>query len=593
MLPMDSGAVRFRRDLPVERVETDGYTFFEVKRPGGEAFRLYEFEHQVALELDGKTWEQVCATVRDKHDLVLTPAQIEAFAAGLAELELLEAGAFADAPPPVRKGPVAPGPDPATASLPRADSAEAADLDAFENEPTAGLGRPSLLGPGLGASRSVSAELPVDSEQRQRAASWHEAEPTALMNSLSDLLAVSRAKTGETVIEAETEAEPEETSGPGLPFGTAASPRMTMEIMAAAARFDDPFPLPEAAPEAPSSPSPSSSPTGHRPGRLWVWALVAIALAVGIGFALFRFVLAPPAGPVSVTTVLPAPVAVYRWFETTGTLQAAAAATLSLPAGGQLAEVREAGMRFAPGDVLAVTEEGKKLRKEVDHLRERIAYYQQMLETMTAEGNKAEARQAELKLKDKQRAFDEAFRAFRELAVVAPSSGVIERVLASAPERLRPGAPVFALQSRKVRGVFRLTKDEMAQAERLAFCRALVQDKPFDCAFVPGDEPEALAIELPAEAPDTEGLTVALARARYDGVFAVPARAVVQVGNTERLFVAAPSGRAEVRAVSLAERGPEEALVAQGLEVGDAVIIEAPPTLAPNVRIQVGKRILQ
>lgn len=256
-------------------------------------------------------------------------------------------------------------------------------------------------------------------------------------------------------------------------------------------------------------------------------------------------------------------------------------------------ELREVGAKFAAGDTLALTEEGKRLRRDIDHIKERLAYYQQMLEAMTAEGNRSEARQAEIKLKEKQQLLDDAMSAYAQVAVVAPTEGVIGRHVAGLGEKVKPGDPVLALEAQQMRAVFRLSPEDVEQAQRLAFCRVMFDEQPLDCTFVGTDEKDTVIVELPPGANMPKEATVKLARARFDGVFPVPASALVQVGNTERLFVASPAGRAEVRAVALADRSHEEALVAQGLDVGDAVIVDVAPGLKANAPIQVRRNVLQ
>ncbi len=589
MQNMASGARRFRRGLPVEPVEVDGYKFFEVQRPDGGAFRLYDFEHLVALELNGQPLEEVVRAAQAKHGLTLTELQVMAFVDRLGELDLLE--------PEV--DPESEAPDATLEHAPAlsADSQTDEDDDDLADEPTTDHGRVALH---LMAA-SMAAKQNDAAPQGQRVSSWHEAEPTSLMGSMGDLLAVSRARTGESDVfvapPQDAHVAVDEDRDQSAYAMTSAADMGTREMLSAGAQLEpfierEPLSVDEPAALAPPQPPQEAGET-RPPRRLWIWALVAVALAASVGFAVFRFVIRPTSAPLSVDTILPSPVAAYRWFETAGQLQAATAATLSIPAGGKLIELRDVGASFSAGDTLAATEDAKRVRKDIDHLSERIAYYQQMLEAMTAEGNRTEARQAEIKLKEKQQLLDDARRAYAQVAIVATTSGVVGQHLAKVNDKLSPQAPVMALAAQHMRGVFQLSREDAEQAQRLAFCRALVNEKPFDCTFLAADDAETVVVELPAEAQAEAGVPVQLARARFDGVFAVPATAVVQVGNTDRIFVATPTGRAEVRAVALADRTANEVLVAQGLDVGDAVIVEVPHQLAPNAQIKVNARVLQ
>lgn len=588
MLTMSGRVVRFRRGLPAQQVEADGYIFFEIAQPNAGAFRLYEFEYRVAMELDGRPLQDVIESVAQRHNLALSEDQLAAFAEQLRELGLVETEKETHEP-------------------------DSAVPDEFEDAPTAGHGLAALrlAATSLAQTASVRTPLPPAS-----ASGWNESEPTALMNSMSDLLAVSRARTGETELAPETDApvndEPGERpreSGAPLPppswpddLNTSPAPSLrseeaTADLKAAAHRpsmamFDDP-------PEAPGELAagigitlpPTNSPAAER--KWWLWALMAIALAAVVGLIIFKIALRPAGAPVSVDTILPSPSAVYRWFDTTGQMQPPAPATLSLPGGGRLVEIREAGSKFRAGDVLAITDEGKRQESEIAHLRERIAYYQQMLEAMTAENNKGEMHQAELKLKEKRQLLDEALAAFAQVAIVAATDGEIDAVMLTAGDKAKPGDTVLTLKAHQARGVFKLSHDDAEQAQRLAFCRVLLADAPYDCEFVGTEAEDTVVVELPVGVLGNPGQSVSLAKARFDGVFSVPNSAVIQVGNTDRLFVASPSGRAEVRAIAVADRSEAETLVAQGLDVGDAVIVNARADLASSPRVRVVKRAVQ
>jgi len=588
MLTMSGSVVRFRSGLPAKQVEADGYIFFEIAQPNAEAFRLYEFEYRVAMELDGRPLQEVIESVAQRHNLALSEDQLAAFANQLRELGLLETEANTDEP-------------------------DGGVPDEFEDAPTAGHGLAALRLAATSLAQTASVRTPIPPAS---ASGWNEAEPTALMNSMSDLLAVSRARTGENELPGETDAPVDDETGErrresGAPLppqswlgddNASPSPHersedATADLKAAANRpsmamFDDP-------PEAPGELAAGMGITLPQTASLvakrkwWLWALVAIALAAAVGFVVFRIVLRPAGAPVSVDTIQPSPTAVYRWFDTTGQMQPPAPATLSLPAGGRLVELREAGSKFRAGDVLAITDEGKRQESEIAHLRERIAYYQQMLEAMTAESNKGEMHQADLKLKEKRQLLDEAMAAFAQVAIVAATDGEIDAVVLNVGDRAKPGDAVLTLKAHQAHGVFKLSHDDAEQAQRLAFCRVLLADAPYDCEFVGTEAEDTVVVELPVGVLGNPGQSVSLAKARFDGVFSVPNSAVMQVGNTDRLFVASPSGRVEVRAIAVADRSDLETLVAQGLDVGDAVIVNAHADLAATPRVRVVKRAIQ
>jgi hypothetical protein len=77
---------------------------------------------------------------------------------------------------------------------------------------------------------------------------------------------------------------------------------------------------------------------------------------------------------------------------------------------------------------------------------------------------------------------------------------------------------------------------------------------------------------------------VRLARHRYDAVFPIPASAVNIAGDRRTVLVAARSGLAEERDVTVVELG-DEALVSDGIALHEEVILEAPAGLRPGMRV--------
>jgi hypothetical protein len=93
-------------------------------------------------------------------------------------------------------------------------------------------------------------------------------------------------------------------------------------------------------------------------------------------------------------------------------------------------------------------------------------------------------------------------------------------------------------------------------------------------------------VTLPTDAGLVTGQQLHLARKRYDGVFPLPVSAVETVSATEgKIWVAAPNLTAEQRNISIAE-SRDEVLVAAGINVGDEVIVEPPRDLAPGTLVE-------
>jgi len=81
------------------------------------------------------------------------------------------------------------------------------------------------------------------------------------------------------------------------------------------------------------------------------------------------------------------------------------------------------------------------------------------------------------------------------------------------------------------------------------------------------------------------GQPLRLARGRYDAVFPVPPSAVVSDGERKSVWLAGRGGTAEQRPVTVAEGG-DEALITEGLRVGDRVIVDPPAGLRSGARVE-------
>src|SRR4051812_16724192 len=76
---MGGGSPRFRQDLEANSVEADGVVYVEVSdRESGRSFRFYEFEHAVALALDGSALDTVVARLHESNQIELTVDQLAA-----------------------------------------------------------------------------------------------------------------------------------------------------------------------------------------------------------------------------------------------------------------------------------------------------------------------------------------------------------------------------------------------------------------------------------------------------------------------------------------------------------------------------------
>ena len=368
---------------------------------------------------------------------------------------------------------------------------------------------------------------------------------------------------------------------------------------------------------------------GQRRSRGAVMAvLVLLGLTVGIGLYLWRQQV-NRAEVKQVRVVTPKPTAVYRWFEGTGSVAGSEARVLTFGAPGRVTEVLPGGTTFSAGEIVAKLAGANAFALEVNRHRSRIGFYEQMRDSMAAAANQPEARQAEIKIGLKRDLLIEADKKLAGLVVRPSESGEIAEVFVQAGAQVTPQTPVLRIKGGRLRGEFTLSARDWQTASRLAFCRvevvglaprasngagrkpatstsaadsgspeAQTSPKFVDCkvavapdsappAGAAAEDPRRFIVELPAGTAVAVGQPLRLARARYDAVFPIPRAAIVRIGDTDRVFVASRSGIAEPRAVTAIDAGGDEALVTQGLDIGDAVIIAAPAGLRDGSRIQV------
>lgn len=319
-----------------------------------------------------------------------------------------------------------------------------------------------------------------------------------------------------------------------------------------------------------------------------LFALLGLAAAAGIIAIVFKPLTQDEPEAIAVRTVVPALGSVYRWFDAAGTVKPAGERTLTFPSAGTVAHVLATGAPFVNGDVIAALDTARRFQNDLAHNRERLAYYQQMLESMRTAGNKPEMRQAEIKIAEKKRMVVDTLDALSNVAIVATFAGEVGEALTTVGATVKAGAGAVRIKGNTWRVEFELSREDADRVRHLGFCRVDIEGKPLECSLgTDGDNDTHILVDLPPDPAVMPGKVVRLAKARFDGVFTIPTSAVVQVGNTDRVYIAAPTGRAEFRPVALAERSPSEALVTQGLDVGDVVVVDVPNGLHQNAKIQI------
>ena len=274
------------------------------------------------------------------------------------------------------------------------------------------------------------------------------------------------------------------------------------------------------------------------------------------------------------------------------------------------------GTEVAAGDVVAKLQGASGLETLLAHDRSRVGFYKQLRDSMRAAGNTAELRQAELHLVEKQKLVDMALAGLTKFTVAATEPGEVVETLAKIGMPIAARAPVVRVKGRLLHGAFELDGDERAALAKMDFCRVEVvglgprasNDLPrnegsataadmgaaeaqvgprfLDCKLPGGSTgPNGkVEIPLPGELGLVSGQPLRLARRRFDAVFPIPAAAVVADGERRSVWIAGRDGTAELREVSVVDAS-DDALVSDGMRVGDQVIVDPPAGLRPGTRI--------
>jgi hypothetical protein len=323
-----------------------------------------------------------------------------------------------------------------------------------------------------------------------------------------------------------------------------------------------------------------------------------------------------------VRIIAPRPAAVYRWFEATGSAVVGGTAALTFAASGSVADVLPPGSHYGAGEIIAKLEGAASREADANRARSRVAYHQQIRDSMRAANNVPEMRKAEIKIVEKQAQLDEAEAALDRLVIRANESGEVAEVIARRGTMVEANAPAVRVRTGTLRGEFMLAPRDADAAAHLGFCRVEIVglgpaggpdaatakaggadggtaagatagvprpaegvSRFSDCRLVApaqGGQPavtDRFEVELPSNAGILLGQPLRLARVRYDGVFPVPRSAVVRVGGTDRVFVVGPGDAAQARAITIADSDSDEVVVSQGIDVGDRVIVDPPSDL--------------
>jgi multidrug efflux pump subunit AcrA (membrane-fusion protein) len=369
-------------------------------------------------------------------------------------------------------------------------------------------------------------------------------------------------------------------------------------------------PPPEVVVMPPVTEAAAAGPLPRRKGPLVLGALLVGGIAIAAAFALRPdprpHTTAVAALPVHV--VAPQPTTYYRWFAPSGAVVAGKDEELGFQTLGKVQDVMPPGTTFSAGEPVARLQGVATRELNVNRVRARVAFFEQLRDTSRAAGNEAAARQAEANITARTRELADAQAKLAEMEIRPSVAGQIGQVLVERGALVKPGAPVFRIRAAGPRATFSLPADDQAKARALGFCRietvpgtgatdgGLTEKaaRAIDCAFagLAGAPDATLTVDLLGVPDIAPGTAVHLASARFDGVFPVPRAALVHgdaAGKSgERVWVVGANGETvEGRAVEVAATVDELALVAHGLAAGDAVVVDPPANLSNGAAVTV------
>jgi hypothetical protein len=621
---------RLRRDLVSTILREDGVKCVDVHDPKrGASFRLFDYEYSVALAFDGRPLAKVIPWVRLSTGLELTAEQLTAFAARLDQLGFLESEeARMPGAAPEETPAVAEADDEAETPSPTPSQAVLVETP---------LPVPSQPAPaGDETPAPLAAESPLAGAEPAVAPAQAEAAPKETP-SLEALVAAETPAVGVITAQPDgplqkqpwlpaADATPAPNDSPASPASTCEPASVSPETQPAAvvdqsaplpSREETPLPMPEprlasrmsdgeaaeitsqsraVRPEARMAtpgprrivtppplptPNPLVTPLPLRPAQVrggpWIlYALLGTLTAVVVGVLAVPLALRPhPSAAVRVRVLIAKPTAVLRWFDNSAPVEAPPRQVLSFPAGGKVIRLASPGTALRTGDVVAATDAARWVLADLAKQQERLAYYQQLVKGAQDTGDEKRVAAVRAQVEFRAGLVERTQQALSNVAVVAQAPGRVEATLATLGQTVQTGVPAVRMQSAGWRASFELPRTLAARLRKQGICAAEIEGRSVGCSLAvdSGDEIHVV-IELPSEAATAAGQMVRLLRARLADAFLLPASALSRVGEGDRVLLVAPTGRAEVRSVVVADRGASDAVITQGLDAGDAVIVE-------------------
>ena len=350
-------------------------------------------------------------------------------------------------------------------------------------------------------------------------------------------------------------------------------------------RTATPPPIPAAA--AHFTPAPLRS-AKVRGGPWILYALLGTVAALAVGVLAMPLALSPHApAAVRARVVVAKPTTLLRWFDGTALVEPLPSQVLPFPAGGKVIRLASPGIVQRPDDVLAATDAAASVLADLGRLQERLANFERLAEALRTTGEERQTRAAQAKVEMNAGLVEQARKASANLAVVAQAPGQVEATLAAVGRIVQAGAPAVRFRPAGTRSSFELPRAAATRLRKQGWCAVEIAGQPVECSLsLDGGDETHVVITLAPEGAAV-GQPVRLARARFTDVFVVPASVLSHVGASDRVLVVTPTGRAEARNVTVADRTPADAVITQGLGAGDAVIVETSEPIGPGARVRI------
>ena len=322
---------------------------------------------------------------------------------------------------------------------------------------------------------------------------------------------------------------------------------------------------------------------------LLLFGSLGVIAAVAVLAVLVPFLLSVRESPqVEVRTLVVAPGTIFRYFPGAGIVTALPGEVLKFPAGGRVTRIVKPGGMVTVGDVLAAVDPSRPLLAQLAQHRERLAFYQQLVDAMHQVGNKDEEERHAANVEARKAKIAKTLRALSRVAVVARAAGEVDEVFAREGDTVEAGSLALRMRSGGHRAVFEMPRSQASEARRLGLCQVGVESLVLDCTQIQerGDDTH-VTVDISGLPQVLMGRPARLARARYDAAVALPRAAILGTGRRPHVLLVSPLGRIETRPVTLVEQNVAEAIVIQGLDPGDNVVIDPTSELRPGMHASV------